>query len=288
MSPRFLLDHFDLLAEAPGGIARLRELVLHLAVRGKLVPQDPADEPASELLKRIAKERARLVKEGKIRAGKTLPPVGTDEAPFEVPEGWVWVRLDELPAVPLTDGDWIETKDQDINGDVRLIQLADVGVGEFRDRSSRFLTSATTKRLNCTLLEPGDVLIARLPSPIGRACIFPGLGQPAVTAVDVAIARLTKSVDRRYLVSALNSGVAREQVESYGKGATRFRVSTGHLRTILLPLPPLPEQHRIVARVDALMALCDRLESRLAAAREAQTALAAALLHQVTQPDFAA
>ena len=261
MSPRFLLDHFDLLAEAPGGVARLRELVLHLAVRGKLVAQDPADEPASELLKRIAKERARLVKEGKIRAGKPLPPVGAEEAPFEVPAGWVWCRLDELPAVPLTDGDWIETKDQDINGDVRLIQLADVGVGEFRDRSSRFLTSATTKRLNCTLLEPGDVLIARLPSPIGRACIFPGLGQPAVTAVDVAIARLTKSVDRRYLVSALNSGVAREQVESYGKGATRFRVSTGHLRTILLPLPPLAEQHRIVARVEELMALLDRLEA---------------------------
>ncbi|MDM2059987.1 restriction endonuclease subunit S, partial [Mycobacteroides abscessus] len=85
------------------------------------------------------------------------------------------------------DGDWVESKDQDPDGDVRLIQLADVGDGVFRDRSSRFLTSEKAKELRCTFLEPGDVLVARMPEPLGRACIFPGVGQPAVTAVDVCI-----------------------------------------------------------------------------------------------------
>ena len=89
MTPHDLLAAFETLAEAPDGIARLRELVLQLAVRGKLVPQDPNDEPASVLLERIAAEKARLVKEGKIPKPKPLPPVGEDEVPFEVPEGWV-------------------------------------------------------------------------------------------------------------------------------------------------------------------------------------------------------
>ncbi|ANO14592.1 hypothetical protein BAB77_12585 [Mycobacteroides abscessus] len=88
------------------------------------------------------------------------------------------------------DGDWVESKDQDPDGDVRLIQLADVGDGVFRDRSSRFLTSEKAKELRCTFLEPGDVLVARMPEPLGRACIFPGVGQPAVTAVDVCIIRV--------------------------------------------------------------------------------------------------
>ena len=93
MTPHDLIAAFELLAEAPDGIARLRELVLELAVRGKLVPQDPNDEPASVLLERIAAEKARLVKEGKIPKPKPLPPVGEEEVPFGVPEGWVWCRL---------------------------------------------------------------------------------------------------------------------------------------------------------------------------------------------------
>ena len=78
------------------GIARLRELILELAIRGKLVPQDPADEPASELLKKIAKEKAKLVKEGKLRKEKPLPAITDDEKPFDLPEGWEWVRLENI------------------------------------------------------------------------------------------------------------------------------------------------------------------------------------------------
>jgi type I restriction enzyme S subunit len=95
MNNTLLLQQFDLLATAAGGVAKLRELILTLAVQGKLVPQDPADEPASELLKRIRAEKDRLIAEGKIKRDKPLTPNGTDEQPFELPQGWEWVRFGE-------------------------------------------------------------------------------------------------------------------------------------------------------------------------------------------------
>ena len=86
------------------------------------------------------------------------------------------------------DGDWIEKKDQDVNGNVRLIQLADIGEGTFKDKSSRYLTEDTARRLNCTFLQQGDILIARLPDPLGRACIFP-LNGLTTTALTVFVLR---------------------------------------------------------------------------------------------------
>ena len=96
MTPQDLIAAFETLADAPDGTKRLRELVLQLAVRGKLVAQDASDEPASVLLERIAAEKARLVAEKKIRKPKVLPPIEADEVPFAVPEGWEWSRLNDL------------------------------------------------------------------------------------------------------------------------------------------------------------------------------------------------
>src|SRR5690242_21381706 len=104
-----------------------------------------------------------------------------------LPKGWRAVTLDGVLGNGgiFVDGDWVESKDQDPDGDVRLIQLADVGDGRYRDRSSRFMTSEAAKRLNCSYLRPGDILIARMPDPLGRSCRFPGDSKPAVTVVDV-------------------------------------------------------------------------------------------------------
>ncbi len=265
------------------GIKKLRELILELAVRGKLVPQDANDEPASELLKRIAAEKAKLVAEGKIKKSKPLADITDDEKPFELPFGWEWVRLDNISPMPIIDGDWIESKDQDVEGEIRLVQLADVGVGEFKDKSDRFINLDTFNRLNCTQLQTGDILIARLPNPIGRACVFPDLNQMAITVVDIAILRLLNVSYDEYVVHAINSNTFRAQVEAFGKGATRFRVATGNLKTLLLPLPPIAEQHRIVAKVDELMALCDQLENQHNNAAEAHEKLVTHLLGTLTQ-----
>lgn len=285
MNAERLLAHYERFADAPDAIARLRRFVLDLAVRGKLVPQDAGDEPASELLKRIAAEKARLVKAGEIRKPKGLSHVEDRELPFAVPVGWTVAPLDGLSPRSLSDGDWIETKDQSEDGGVRLIQLADVGVGEFLNKSARYVTEETEIRLNCTRLAVGDVLIARLPNPIGRACIFPDIGQPAITAVDVAILRPDTNVSGEFLVLAMNAPPIREQIEAYGKGATRFRVSTGHLKTVQIPFPPLAEQRRIVAKVGELMALCDRLEAARRSREAVRDLLAAASLARLNAPD---
>ncbi len=148
------------------------------------------------------------------------------------------------------DGDWVESKDQDPKGDVRLIQLADVGDGVFVDKSARFLTSSKARDLKCTFLERGDILIARMPDPLGRACVFPGADCPCVTVVDVCIVRPPPGIERRWLLHAINSQVFRGQIEQHIKGTTRLRISRTNLGTIELTVPPLPEQRRIADILD--------------------------------------
>src|SRR5512139_4103654 len=130
-----------------------------------------------------------LWKRVRVRASDTA--ARADLADIELAEGWAISSLGGLVGADglFTDGDWVETKDQDPHGDVRLIQLADVGDALYRNRSVRYLTSAKAAELGCTYLRPGDVLVARMPDPLGRACIFPGDSKPSVTAVDVCIIR---------------------------------------------------------------------------------------------------
>ena len=112
---------------------------------------------------------------------------------YNMPIGWVWARIEEIidgRNGVFKDGDWVETKDQNPNGEVRLIQLADVGDGFFRNRSDRFMTKEKALEINCTFLKSGDVLVARMPDPLGRACIFPYKEENKyVTVVDVAVIR---------------------------------------------------------------------------------------------------
>lgn len=163
------------------------------------------------------------------------------------------------------DGDWVESKDQDVEGDVRLIQLADVGDGYYVNKSNRFLTSAAAKRLKCTFLEPGDVLIARMPEPLGRACIFPGDMKLAVTVVDVCIIRVDpKRMYAPWLVHCINSSINRNQIAGYITGTTRQRISRGNLGKIEITLPPLLEQRRIAAILDLADALRAKRREALA------------------------
>ena len=155
------------------------------------------------------------------------------------------------------DGDWIESKDQNPAGDVRLIQLADIGAGDFTDKSNRYITSNKATELNCTFLKKGDILIARLGDPLCKACMFP-LDGKYITAVDVAIFRTDRQdISRKYLVYLLNSPWFKGQIKKYESGTTRKRISRKNLNKIELPIPPLPEQERIVARIEELFSQLD-------------------------------
>ena len=155
------------------------------------------------------------------------------------------------------DGDWIEKKDQDANGAVRLIQLADVGPGDFRDKSDKHITVEKAAELHCTFLQKGDILIARLGEPLCKACIFP-LDGLYITAVDVAVLRIgSEIVNPKYLVYFLNSPWFKDQVKQYESGTTRKRISRKNLDRIEMTFPSLPEQERIVARIEELFSQLD-------------------------------
>jgi type I restriction enzyme, S subunit len=163
------------------------------------------------------------------------------------------------------DGDWVESKDQDPEGDVRLVQLADVGDAVYIDKSDRYLTSAKARALRCTFLEPGDILVARMPDPLGRACIFPGDPKPCVTVVDVCIIRPDLSRhDPRWLVHCLNAPLCRNQIAGYATGTTRSRISRGNLGKVKIPEVPLPEQRRIAEILDKADALRAKRRAALA------------------------
>ena len=163
-----------------------------------------------------------------------------------VPEGWTETSIEKILSVDdlFSDGDWVESKDQDPDGNNRLIQLADIGDGRFLNRSRRFMNDEQFKRLKCTELKEGDILIARMPDPIGRATIFPNVNQKAATVVDVAILRLT-SVNNYWLMSIINSSEFRREIEENSMGSTRTRIGRASLSKIKLIAPPLTEQKKI-------------------------------------------
>ena len=174
----------------------------------------------------------------------------------EVPDEWTVDPLSKLLQPSLfIDGDWVESKDQSLDGDVRLIQLADIGDGYFIDKSDRHLTKDAAYRLKCTFLKKGDLLIARMPDPLGRCCVFPLDGEERfVTVVDVAVMRPHESFNATWLMNLINSGYARRFIEDKAGGTTRKRISRKNLGGLPLPVPPLNEQHRIaeiLSSVDA-------------------------------------
>ena len=149
------------------------------------------------------------------------------------------------------DGDWVESKDQDPQGEVRLIQLADIGINKFINKSSRFLNLPTANRLRCTFLQADDILLARMPDPIGRACLFPQIEQRCVTVVDVCIIRPDRNLMwPKWLMYKLNTASFSQKINKFITGTTRQRISRGNLANISFTIPPLREQKRIAAILD--------------------------------------
>ena len=187
--------------------------------------------------------------------------------------GWDIKKLGEVCEL-IADGDWIESKDQSTCG-IRLVQTGNVGVGIFRNKegSEHFVSSETFRRLNCTEIFGGDILISRLPDPVGRACVVPDLGQKMITAVDCSIVRLRRSVCLpTFLVYYASSAEWFNAIEAKCTGSTRKRISRKNLTDVLVPIPPLSEQKRIVAKIDAAFEKIDKLkanaEKNLANAKE--------------------
>jgi type I restriction enzyme S subunit len=183
--------------------------------------------------------------------------------PVAIP--WPTRPLAEL-AETFSDGDWIESKDQSPSG-VRLLQTGNVGKGEFKDRGekARFISADTFARLNCTEVFEGDILVSRLPDPVGRACIVPESDERMITAVDCSIVRLDKrQILPKLFVYFTQSDAYLSAVAALCTGTTRSRISRSALGRIEVPLPPLDEQKRIVAALDQAFAALDRARASAA------------------------
>ncbi len=188
----------------------------------------------------------------------------------EIPLGWAVARLPQLvaPGGRFVDGDWVESKDQDPDGAIRLTQLADVGDGVWRNRSSRFMTPQKAQELRCTILEKGDVLIARMPDPLGRSCTFPGDSRDCVTVVDVCIVRPAHDgISTRWLSHFINTPKFRSAIYQLQSGSTRKRISRMNLGTLELLIPPTNEQHRLA---DAIESYFTRLDDAVATLERVQ------------------
>ena len=175
------------------------------------------------------------------------------------------------------DGDWVESKDQDPDGDIRLLQLADIGDGTFLDKSNRRINQEAFERLRCREVQAGDILIARMPHPLGRACILPtGLGR-TITVVDVAVLRPDPNrIIPKYLVYVLNSISFRAQLDSLQSGSTRQRISRSRLGQQRIPMPPVALQRAAVShldevtgKIDAMLATIHQLKALLVERRAA-------------------
>jgi type I restriction enzyme S subunit len=184
----------------------------------------------------------------------------------DLPKGWATATLNELLGADglFSDGDWVESKDQDPDGTNRLLQLADIGDGLFVDKSSRYVNDEKFSSLNCTELKEGDVLIARMPAPLGRACLLPAMPQRCLTVVDVAVFRVGGTgVSNKWLMHFLNSSPVRREMELNSSGTTRKRISRGKLGEILLSVPPIAEQTRIASKLDEILAQVATLKTRI-------------------------
>lgn len=163
---------------------------------------------------------------------------------------WQIKKLEEVCEV-FADGDWIEKKDQSISG-IRLIQTGNIRNGYFLDRSekARYISKDTFKRLRCTEVLRGDCLLSRLPDPVGRASLIPGTGQKMITAVDCTIMRFKKDTLPKWFIYHSLSPDYQKEINKKVTGATRQRISRSNLGNIEIPVPPIPEQKRIVKILD--------------------------------------
>lgn len=283
MNPARLLEHFDRIAEAPDAIPRLRRFILDLAVRGKLVEQDPNDEPASELLKKIQSEKLRLMREGKIKKLSPVRPVLDSHGLFPVPNTWQWIRLIDV-VTKLTDGTH-HSPENGLQGDYKYVTAKNIKEKGVSLDNITYITSKIHDEifLRCNP-EPGDILYIKDGATTGIATIN-DLDEPFSMLSSVALLKPSSHIFNRLLLVFLRSPFFYDQMRDNMKGAAITRVTLKRMEPAKLPLPPLAEQYRIVAKVDELMALCDRLEATQAKRESRRDRLASASLKRISQPE---
>ncbi|ELA9722109.1 TPA: restriction endonuclease subunit S [Vibrio parahaemolyticus] len=260
------------------GVKKLRELILDLAVRGKLVPQDSNDEPASVLLERIAQEKAQLVKEKKIKKPKSLASIEQEDISYKLPNGWAAARLGSV-CNKLTDGSHNPAKDAGLGYPMYSSQNVQFREIDFSN-PSRYVDELDYQKEHArTQVQSGDILLT-IVGTLGRAAVVPEDAPDFVLQRSVAV--IESALNSDFLTYFFAAPICIKYFEEHGKGTAQKGIYLGKLSLMPVFVPPLEEQHRIVAKVDELMALCDQLEQQTEASIEAHQVLVTTLLDTLT------
>ena len=229
---------------------QLKNALLQHAIQGRLVPQDPGDEPADVLLQRIRAEKEQLIKEGKIKKQKPLPPITEEETSFAIPDSWQWVRLGDL-AARINYG---FTASASMHGDIKFLRITDINIktNAVNWNSVPFCTIDKNK-INSYLLLPNDILIARTGGTIGKFYIVDKKIPKSVFASYLIRISLIKNITTKYIGIFLSSPAYWSQIIDSSMGTGQPNVNSIALASLKLPFPPLAEQQRIVARLEELL-----------------------------------
>ncbi|HDZ9391183.1 TPA: restriction endonuclease subunit S [Vibrio cholerae] len=275
-------EHFDTLFTAEQSIDQLKQTILQLAVMGKLVPQDPNDEPAAKLLERIAEEKAQLVKEKKIKKQKALPPIAEDEKPFELPNGWVWARI--FDASLFSEYGSSEKTVTELPDGVPVLKMGDIQAGKVI-LGEHQVVSAQIEDLPNLYLKFGDVLYNRTNSAelVGKTGMFKGEDDVYTFASYLIRIRCSfNNVMPEYLSLSMNTPLFRKtQIEPHIKQQCgQANVNGTLMKHMLVSVPPVREQARLMAKTKELLSFCDQLKQRLRDSQQTQLQLTDAIVEQ--------
>ncbi|MDM2734186.1 restriction endonuclease subunit S [Citrobacter sp. Ct235] len=263
-------QHFDTLFTTEASIDALKQTILQLAVMGKLVPQDPNDEPASELLKRIEQEKVQLVKEGKIKKQKPLPPVSDKEKPFELPKGWEWCRIAEL-GICSTGKTPSTSNSSYYSGNIPFLGPGDITPDGCISIGEKFVSVDGAEK--STIAYKNDILTVCIGGSIGKCGIVKELVvfNQQINCISPIIVRSD------YVFYSFNTGAFLEKLISEATGSATPIINRGRWEMLLISLPPEKEMVRIINKVKQLLVTCDLIKSRLQLAQQTQLHLADAL-----------
>ncbi len=271
-------EHFDTLFTTEASIDALKQTILQLAVMGKLVPQDPNDEPASELLKRIAQEKAQLVKDGKMKKQKPLPPISDEEKPFELPEGWEWVKLGNI----LHDIKYGTSQKCDYNiAGYPVLRIPNIvkGIIDLADIKYGALTDSELKDLT---LNKNDLLFIRSNGStniVGQSTLVQhDLKDHAYAGYIIRVRLHNEYINARYINMVMKSILIREQIEGPIRTTTGVKnINSNELMGLLVPLPPKNEQGIIIKKISEIDTTLSNLKVSIQSAQQTQLHLADAL-----------
>ena len=277
MTPETFFENFGHLADAPNGVEKLRELVLQMAVRGRLTESEPEEGTGRELHEKLLQEKQRLTKAKLMRRSKALPEIKIDEKPFQIPKHWKFVRLNDV-------GEWgsggtpLKTHQEYYGGDIPWLVIGDLN-GTIVHSAEKYITQAGLENSSAVLLEPNTLLIAMYGS-IGKLGVT---GITCATNQAIAFCKPFAGIDLWFLFWLLRE--ARDRLTYRGKGLAQQNISQTVLKNFVIGLPPLEEQKRIVAKVDELMNHCDRLETAKASRTRVHAKLTGASLNALSTAD---